>query len=118
MVGRPREWWPLSDTDPVPGNAETLAGLGQQMANAAAEIESMAAALPKLSASELWDSASGQQFRNKAATTATGIGKAHGRFRAVATALGSSTVGGTATPPPSRNAKTGRTRRSRLSTAR
>ncbi len=93
-MARPREWWPLSDADPVPGDPETLAGLGQHMANAAAEIESMAAALPKLSASELWDSAAGQQFRSNAATTATGIGKAQGRFRAVATALGSSTYGG------------------------
>jgi hypothetical protein len=64
------------------------------MADAAAEIERMAAALPKVSASELWDSTAGQQFRGKATTTATGIGKAHSRFRAVATALGSSTVGG------------------------
>jgi hypothetical protein len=93
-MGRPREWWPLSDADPVPGAPETLAGLGQYMANAAAEIERMATALPKLSASELWDSTAGQQFRSKAATTATAVGQAHGRFRAVATALGSSTWGG------------------------
>lgn len=93
-MARPREWWPLSEADPVPGDPETLAGIGQHMANAAAEIASMAAALPKVSASELWDSAAGEQFRGKAATTAAGIGKAHGRFRAVATALGSSTVGG------------------------
>ncbi len=93
-MGRPREWWPLSDADPVPGDPEALAGLGRQMANAAAEIERMAAALPAMSASELWDSTAGQQFRSNAATTATGIGKAHGRFRAVATALGPATFGG------------------------
>jgi hypothetical protein len=93
-VGRPQEWWPLSDNNPVPGDPETLAGMGQRMANAATEIASMATALPRLSASELWDSDAGQQFRGKAATTATGIGKTHGRFRAVATALGTSTVGG------------------------
>jgi hypothetical protein len=94
-VGRPREWWPLSDADPVPGDPETLAGLGRQMAAAAAEIERMAAALPKICASDVWDSEAGAQFRSKAATTAAGIGKAHGRFRAVATALGSAAFGGT-----------------------
>jgi hypothetical protein len=65
------------------------------MANAAAEIESMAKQLPKVTAAELWDSAAGDQFRAKAGATATELGKAYGRFRAVATALGSSVAGGT-----------------------
>jgi hypothetical protein len=25
----PRDWWPLSDADPVPGDPEALAGLGR-----------------------------------------------------------------------------------------
>jgi hypothetical protein len=80
--------------DPVPGDPEVLAALGGHMRDAAAEIESMAASLPKICGSEVWDSDAGQQFRRKAATTAAGIGKTHRRFFAVASALGRSTDGG------------------------
>jgi hypothetical protein len=94
-VVRPADWWPVSNTDPVPGDPETLAALGGQMKNVAAAIEQMASTLPKLAGSEEWDSDAGDAFRVKALSVATSIGKAHGRFAAVATALGNSTYGGT-----------------------
>jgi hypothetical protein len=87
-VSRPREWWPLADGDPVPGDPGQLAALGQHMADAAAQIEHLAAVLPQLCTSEVWDSDAGQEFRRKAAGTAAGIGRTHHRFIAVATALG------------------------------
>jgi hypothetical protein len=88
------DWWPLSDADPVPGDPETLAALGQHMTDAAAEIERMAATLPRICASETWDSQAGEQFRVKAASTAASIGRTHRRFFTVAQALGPSTYGG------------------------
>ena len=91
---RPRDWWPLAESDPVPGEPEDLAALGKHMAQAAAEIDKMARLLPDICTSEVWDSDAGDEFRAKAATTATGIGKAHRRFFTVATALGQTTHGG------------------------
>jgi hypothetical protein len=93
-VSRGRDWWPLSDSDPVPGDPETLAGLGKQLANAAAEIERMATTLPKICSSGTWDSDAGGQFRVRAASTAASIGRTHRRFFTVARALGNSTYGG------------------------
>jgi hypothetical protein len=89
-----QDWWPLSDADPVPGEPDTLAALGQHMADAAAEIERMASTLPRICTSETWDSEAGEQFRVKAASTAASIGRTHRRFFTVARALGRSTYGG------------------------
>jgi hypothetical protein len=89
-----QDWWPLSDADPVPGDPETLAALGKHMADAAAEIERMASTLPRICASETWDSDAGEQFRVRAASTAASIGRTHRRFFTVARALGRSTYGG------------------------
>jgi hypothetical protein len=91
----PREWWPLADGDPVPGDPGQLAALGKHMADAAAEIERMAVALPKICVSQVWDSDAGEEFRRKAAGTAAAIGRTHRRFFTVAVALGRSTYGGT-----------------------
>jgi hypothetical protein len=93
-VSRPTDWWPLSEADPVPGDPETLAALGGRLGNAAAEIEAMARTLPTLCTSEMWDSDAGEQFRDKAASTATTIGKAHRRFFTVSKALGNTIYGG------------------------
>jgi hypothetical protein len=93
-MSRPQDWWPLCDGDPVPGDPAALATLGGHLGDAAAEIERMAAMLPRICTGEVWDSDAGQAFREKAATTATGIGKTHRRFFTVARALGRSTHGG------------------------
>ena len=87
-MSRPREWWPLADGDPVPGDPGQLAALGKHMADAAAEIERMATVLPQICTSQVWDSDAGQEFRRKAAGTAAGIGRTHHRFITVAMALG------------------------------
>lgn len=91
----PREWWPLADGDPVPGDPGQLAALGKHMADAAAQIEHLAAVLPQTCASEVWDSDAGQEFRRKAAGTAAGIGRTHHRFITIAAALGRHPAGGT-----------------------
>lgn len=94
MASAPREWWPISESNPVPGDPDTLAALGRHMRDAAAEIARIASQLPKLASSEVWDSDAGEAFRVKSKSVATDIGKAQGRFHAVATALGTSTYGG------------------------
>lgn len=91
---RPQEWWPLADGDPVPGDPGQLAALGKHMADAAAQIEHLATMLPKICTSEVWDSDAGQEFRQKTAGTAAGIGRTHHRFITVAVALGRITYGG------------------------
>jgi hypothetical protein len=94
MASAPHDWWPISESNPVPGDPDTLAALGKHMRDAAAEIQRMASQLPKLASSEIWDSDAGDAFRVKSKSVATDIGKAQGRFHAVATALGTSTYGG------------------------
>ena len=94
-MSRPREWWPLADADPVPGDPQQLAALGRRMANVAAEVERMASQLPGICGSEVWDSDAGQEFRQKAARTAAGIGRTHRRFFTVATVLGRDPYSGT-----------------------
>lgn len=91
MVSPPKDWWPIAESNPVPGDPETLAALGKHMKNAAAAIQQMASQLTKLGSSEVWDSDAGEAFREKAKSVAADITKAHGRFQAVATALGTST---------------------------
>lgn len=93
-MSRPKDWWPLCESDPVPGDPQTLAALGGRLGDAAAEIESMARTLPTLCTSDMWDSDAGEQFREKASSTATGIAKTHRRFFTVSRALGNSTYGG------------------------
>lgn len=85
----------MADGDPVPGDPGQLATLGKHMADAAAQIEHLAAVLPKICTSQVWDSDAGHEFRQKAAGTAAGIGRTHHRFITVATALGRSDYGGT-----------------------
>jgi len=94
-MNRPRDWWPLSDGDPVPGDPGQLAALGKHMADAVAEIARIARELPNICTSEVWDSDAGAEFRRKATGTAAGIGRTHHRFLTVAVALGPSADRGT-----------------------
>jgi hypothetical protein len=94
MTSAPRDWWPISESNPVPGDPDTLAGLGRHMRDAATEIERMASLLPTLASAEIWDSDAGDAFRGQSTSVATDIGRARGRFQAVATALGTSPYGG------------------------
>ena len=94
-MSRPGEWWPLADADPVPGDPQPLAVLGRRMAGVADAIERMARQLPGICGSEVWDSDAGQQFRQRAARTAAGIGRTHRRFFIVAAVLGRDPYSGT-----------------------
>jgi hypothetical protein len=94
MASQPNDWWPISEGNPVPGDPDTLAALGRHMRDAAAEIQRIAGQLPTLAGSEIWDSDAGEEFRAKAKSVATDIGKAYDRFHAVAQALGTATYGG------------------------
>jgi hypothetical protein len=93
-VGRPADWWPVSDTDPVPGDPETLATFGRKMRDVATAIGQLADTLPRLASSQEWDSDAGEAFRTKARSFAATVGKSRGRFLAVATALGTSPYAG------------------------
>ncbi|MFJ5557519.1 hypothetical protein ACIQCD_08860 [Streptomyces sp. NPDC093250] len=39
MVGRPRDWHPVADSDPIPGDADRMASLGKQLRKTADELE-------------------------------------------------------------------------------
>lgn len=94
MASSPRDWWPISESNPVPGEPDALAALGRHMKDAATEIQRIAGKLPNLAASDIWDSDAGEKFRTKSKSVATDLSKAQARFQAVAAALGTSSYGG------------------------
>jgi hypothetical protein len=87
-MGRPADWSPLADTDPVPGEPEEVAALGRRFRATAAEIGQTAERLRTMCTDEFWDSDAGAEFRTRSVDTAGKLAKAYGRYHAAATALG------------------------------
>lgn len=88
-MGRPVDWSPLSDTDPVPGDPVEVAALGQRLAATANEINSAAQRLRTMCTDTFWDSGAGEAFRARSVATAGKLAAAFDRYQAAATAIGS-----------------------------
>jgi hypothetical protein len=88
-MGRPVDWSPLSDTDPVPGDPVEVAALGQRLAATADEISSAAQRLRTMCTDMFWDSGAGEAFRARSVATAGKLAAAFDRYQAAATAIGS-----------------------------
>lgn len=87
-MGRPADWSPLAAADPVPGDPEDVAGLGRRFKATAAEIDQAASRLRAMCTDEFWESDAGAAFRSRSVDTAGKLAKAHERYAAAATALG------------------------------
>jgi len=87
-MGRPPDWQPLADADPVPGDPYDVAVLGRKFRATAELIASSSKQLKTMCTDEFWDSDAGAAFRQRSDDTAGKLSKAHARYAAAATALG------------------------------
>jgi hypothetical protein len=97
VTGRPADWSPLADADPVPGDPYELAMNGRRFRETAREIEGTCKRLRSMCTDSVWDSDAGRAFRAHADDTAGKLAKAAARYEAAATALG--TGPGDSSPP-------------------
>ncbi|MFD6432703.1 hypothetical protein [Streptomyces venezuelae] len=89
MAGaRPRDWQPLADQDPVPGDPDRLEQLGRKLRKTADELERQVRHLKAASEVTSWDSDAGKEFREKAKKCRGRLEAAHKRYKTVADAVG------------------------------
>lgn len=86
-MGRPVDWTPLADSDPVPGDPAEVARLARRYADTAAEVTRQAANLRTLASAEGWDSDAGRTFAEAAGGLAADLEKTRHRYAEVAGAL-------------------------------
>lgn len=85
---RPRDWHPVADSDPVPGDPDQVAALGRRLRGTAGELERQIRNLKAVSGAESWDSKAGREFRQKAQKSVKKLESALKRYDSVADALG------------------------------
>ncbi|WAL97179.1 hypothetical protein [Streptomyces sp. Je 1-369] len=89
MAGaRPRDWQPLADQDPIPGDPDRLEQLGRKLRKTADELERQVRHLKAASEVTSWDSDAGKEFREKAKKCRGRLEAAHKRYKTVADAVG------------------------------
>ncbi|MEU9956811.1 hypothetical protein [Streptomyces sp. NPDC050982] len=89
MGGRPRDWHPVADDDPVPGDPDQLASLGRKLRKTAEELQRQIRNLNAVAKVEAWDSKAGKEFREKAKGNVKKLEAAFKRYDAAADAIGS-----------------------------
>ncbi|MFJ8198005.1 hypothetical protein [Streptomyces sp. NPDC096152] len=92
MTGRPRDWHPIADSDPVPGDPDRMAALGKQLRKTADELERQIRNLKAVAEVDAWDSKAGKEFREKAKGNVKKLEAAFKRYDTAATAIGSEVV--------------------------
>ncbi|MFJ3235153.1 hypothetical protein [Streptomyces sp. NPDC086787] len=85
---RPRDWHPIADSDPIPGDPDQVAALGRQLRKTAEVLERQIRSLKAVSAVESWDSKAGEEFRAKAKGSVGKLEAALKRYDTAADALG------------------------------
>ncbi|MFF1377068.1 hypothetical protein [Streptomyces sp. NPDC058308] len=89
MAGaRPKDWQPLADQDPIPGDPVRLEQLGRKLRKTADELERQVRHLKAASEVKSWDSDAGNEFREKAKKCRGRLEAAHKRYKTVADAVG------------------------------
>ncbi|MFJ5640668.1 hypothetical protein [Streptomyces sp. NPDC093223] len=88
MTARPRDWSPLYDSDPVPGDPYEVAALGKKLRGMADEIDKQARNIRALSSVDEWDSDAGRAFHEIAGDTANRLKQVYDRYDGAATAVG------------------------------
>ncbi|GAA3087667.1 hypothetical protein ACFQ0X_19520 [Streptomyces rectiviolaceus] len=89
MAGRPRDWHPVADSDPIPGDADRVANLGKKLRKTADELEKQIKNIKAVSEVEAWDSKAGKEFREKAQGNVKKLEAAFKRYDTAADAFGS-----------------------------
>ncbi|MEU9735712.1 hypothetical protein [Streptomyces sp. NPDC048002] len=88
MSPRPRDWHPLADRDPIPGDPDEVAALGRKLRKTAEELERQIANLKAVAEVDSWDSKAGKEFREKATGSVKKLKAALTRYDSAADALG------------------------------
>lgn len=88
MAGRPRDWHPVADSDPIPGDPDRMAALGKQMRKTADELERQIRNLKAVAEVDGWDSKAGKEFREKARGNVKKLEAAFKRYDTAAEAIG------------------------------
>ncbi|MES5824389.1 hypothetical protein [Streptomyces sp. RG80] len=88
MAGRPRDWHPVADRDPVPGDPDQVAALGRQLRKTADELQRQIRNLKAIAELDSWDSKAGKEFREKAKGNTKKLEAAFSRYDMAADALG------------------------------
>ncbi|MGW2228077.1 hypothetical protein [Streptomyces formicae] len=89
---RPRDWQPLADHDPVPGDPDRLEQLGRKLRRTADELDRQVRHLKAAAELDSWDSGAGKEFREKAKKCRGRLEAAHKRYETVADAIGDRVV--------------------------
>lgn len=89
MAGRPRDWHPVADSDPIPGDADRMASLGKTLRKTADEVERQIRNLKAVAEVDAWDSKAGREFREKASGNVKKLEAVFKRYDTAATAIGS-----------------------------
>ncbi|MFD5281975.1 putative T7SS-secreted protein [Streptomyces rubrogriseus] len=94
MSSRPRDWEPLHDGDPIPGDPYEVAGLGKKLRKMADEIDKQSRNIRALSSVDGWDSDAGRAFHEIADGASGRLKRAFDRYDEAAKALGTKVVDG------------------------
>lgn len=87
-MSRPRDWSPLADQDPVPGDPDEVARLAARYAATAGAIRTAVDNLRRIHDSPSdWSSPAGSAFRERLGDTATSISAAYQRYQRTGEAL-------------------------------
>lgn len=92
MGGRPRDWHPVAESDPIPGDPDRLASLGKTLRKTADELERQIKNLKAVAEVDAWDSKAGKEFREKTRGNVKKLEAAFKRYDTAATAIGSAVV--------------------------
>ncbi|MFJ8995762.1 putative T7SS-secreted protein [Streptomyces sp. NPDC102279] len=92
MAGRPHDWHPVADSDPVPGDPDRMVALGRQLRKTAEELDRQIRNLKAVADVDAWDSKAGKEFREKAKGNVKKLEAAFKRYDTAATAIGSAVV--------------------------
>ncbi|MER5384217.1 hypothetical protein ABT040_28745 [Streptomyces sp. NPDC002688] len=92
VAGRPHDWHPVADSDPIPGDPDRMAALGRQLRKTAEELDRQIRNLKAVVDVDAWDNKSGKEFREKAKGNVKKLEAAFKRYDTAATAIGSEVV--------------------------
>ncbi|KAA0941899.1 hypothetical protein [Streptomyces apricus] len=92
MAGRPRDWHPVADNDPIPGDPDRMVSLGRTLRKTAEELDRQVRSLKAVAEVDAWDSKAGKEFREKAKGNVKKLEAAFKRYDTAATAIGSEVV--------------------------
>ncbi|MFE9253328.1 hypothetical protein [Streptomyces sp. NPDC007088] len=87
-MGRPSDWAPVADRDPVPGDPDRIASLGRSLRRTADELERQIRNVKAVAAVDAWDSEAGREFREKAHGNVRKLEAAFKRYDTAADVLG------------------------------